>query len=273
MNKGLMHSAVMVFPSLLSLSFAPAIWAGSSGPPSSPPSTSGKKDQKSTSIEQSKRTDLISRYKQLLQRKPTQAWAFTKLLRIHLESNKVQDLISARADVDKAPKDKLAQARLTLIEGFQDPTEADLKKMKKATRVKGLDSELVERFAGFKARHPVLLVEAEHHEYVTRAPSRPIQSYQDYLRFEGEQRKRGKIADVEAGEKVYKLYRKKKLRITDSDDTLHWRFWRWAFIGARKAGDKRTAKRIFAYMEEHFESDSALRAEVMGFRAQLDDMK
>ena len=124
-------------------------------------------------------------------------------------------------------------------------------------------------FQKFTQRFPYLEIEALHSKELNRLMTKAM-SKQDMTLYA----QAPSLADAKVASKMYQVYKKVKFKnmIRDADDSLHWHAWKWSFIGAIKASDKRNAKKILKYLVEQFEADPSHKSDVQRMRANYENM-
>ena len=153
---------------------------------------------------------------------------------------RTEELLGARQAVKENRGDKVAKARLTLLEGMRSD-KPNMKSLEKAARTEGIEKDLVERFRNFAAEIPVREIRREMNEALQK------QSANGPLTTEQKQKLMGTYAD-----KLYTRHVKKGLVLNDRASELYEFFWETLFEGALRKKDRRTATKALDTFERAY---------------------
>lgn len=161
-----------------------------------------------------------------------------------------EELLATRRQVVDDPKNKVAKAKLALLEGMRQD-KPDFKDLDRAAATKGLEPGLIERYRTFASVYRVRLVLKEMEEQLEKGYAAGSNA---------------QFADIHAksSSKMYKLY-KDGVRIkerTRESEPVHRSFWDMAFDGAIAAKDRPVAGETLDAFEKAYGAEDGAKKRV-----------
>ncbi len=179
-----------------------------------------------------------------------------------LAARDAEGLAQARLTLSKREGDKVALARISMIEALRGIRNADMKALEDAAALLNEEEELIARYQRYRAFRPFEAVKEQYEKQIADAQK---ESGSDYKAMVAATMK----ADQEAQSAMYELFKSGKT-VADSQQEVYLFFWKYTIKAALAARDKEAAQAAYQALAKIEDNNPLLKLSLTNWKMQLD---